>query len=247
MCPQQAAPPMMPPPPPFPFPPPFMQQKKKKKKSKKGKHGSHRSSEARTNRSQRTGSNVPGAPEDEEGEGIPEDGVGMDTNEGGENEEAPPHEIDMNQELYENENGSLEDQQGGNQEMGGDTGNTGRQVQGRNGQGQAVNTQGLNPQSTNRQVQPDGTIVTTVDLPPGEGENVAVMATRRKNPNEPTVDVVAELEGGKAAPGPPGQTLAPTQQRTNQDGTTVTSYKLPPGKDGYVKASSQPNQQQPKR
>lgn len=89
--------------------------------------------------------------------------------------------------------------------------------------------------SKNVQRMADGTIVTTIDFPPGEAEKVSVKATNRRDSKQPNVDVVAELKGGKAGPAPKGTNVKANSQY-QQNGATVTSYTLPKGKDGYVKA-----------
>ncbi len=85
----------------------------------------------------------------------------------------------------------------------------------------------------------DGTIVTTIDFPPGEAESVDVLATQRRNPNEKNIDVVAAIQGGRAGPLPEGgERVVPQGQWGTQDGATVTQYKMPEGKDGYVSAKN---------
>lgn len=86
-------------------------------------------------------------------------------------------------------------------------------------------------------VQKDGTIVTTIDFPPGEAENVIVQAMNRQNPNEKKIDVSAGIQGGNPPPGPSGQQLQPTETHV-ENGAQVTTYKIPDGKDGYVRADT---------
>ncbi|CAL8096462.1 unnamed protein product [Orchesella dallaii] len=129
-----------------------------------------------------------------------------------------------------NENGGY----GGNRR-----GNHGRPDHGRgNGPG---SSRGYNGDiGVGRNGRQGGTLITTIDFPPGHAEDVSITATDRKNANSKmsNIDIVAEFKGnkGKGGPYPTGHKLTPHSQY-EKGGTAVKSYKMPQGKDGFIKAS----------